>query len=191
MTDIRKLLVANRGEIASRVMRSARDLDISTVAVYSDADARAPFVHDADEAVQLPGNAPADTYLRADLIIEAARRTGADAVHPGYGFLSENADFARACAGAGLIFVGPPPEAIDAMGSKIAAKELMAAAGVPVLPGITIDKDTEFDAAALGVRAASEIGYPVLVKAAFGGGGRGMRVVRKKTELFDAITGFR
>jgi propionyl-CoA carboxylase alpha chain len=191
MTDIRKLLVANRGEIASRVMRSARDLDISTVAVYSDADARAPFVHDADEAVHLPGNAPADTYLRVDLIIEAARRTGADAVHPGYGFLSENADFARACAGAGLIFVGPPPEAIDAMGSKIAAKELMAAAGVPVLPGITIDTDTEFDAAALGVRAASEIGYPVLVKAAFGGGGRGMRVVRKNTELFEAITGAR
>jgi acetyl/propionyl-CoA carboxylase alpha subunit len=187
MTEIRKLLVANRGEIAARVMRSARTLDIGTVAVYSDADARAPFVADADEAVRLPGSSPADTYLRVDLIIEAARRTGADAVHPGYGFLSENAGFARACKEAGLIFVGPPPEAIDAMGSKIAAKELMAAAGVPVLPGITVGDNTEFDVAALGTRTADEIRYPVLVKAAFGGGGRGMRVVREPGELLDAV----
>ncbi|GAB2965414.1 ATP-grasp domain-containing protein [Amycolatopsis acidiphila] len=191
MTEIRKLLVANRGEIAARVMRSARALDIATVAVYSDADTGAPFVADADEAVRLPGSSPADTYLRADLIIDAARRTGADAVHPGYGFLSENGGFARACAAAGLIFVGPPPEAIEAMGSKIAAKELMAAAGVPVLPGITIDADAEFDPAALGARTAEEIGYPVLVKAAFGGGGRGMRVVRGPDELLDAVEGAR
>jgi acetyl/propionyl-CoA carboxylase alpha subunit len=191
MTEIRKLLVANRGEIAARVMRSARALDIATVAVYSDADARAPFVADADEAVRLPGNAPADTYLRADLLVEAARRTGADAVHPGYGFLSENAGFARACADAGLLFVGPPPAAIDAMGSKIAAKELMAAAGVPVLPGITVGADAEFDAAALADRTAREVGYPVLVKAAFGGGGRGMRVVREPGDLPAAVEGAR
>jgi len=188
---INTLLVANRGEIAARIMRTAHELDIATVAVFSDADADAPFVHAADHAVHLPGNSPAETYLRADLIIDAAQRTGADAVHPGYGFLSENAGFARACGDAGLIFVGPPPAAIEAMGSKITAKELMAAAGVPVLPGITIDDDTTLDANKLGIRAAKEIGFPVLVKAAFGGGGRGMRVVRSKSELFDAVVGAR
>ena len=141
MPAIRKLLIANRGEIAARVIRTARELDIATVAVFSDADAGAPYVRVADEAVPLPGSAPADTYLNGPAILAAARRTGADAVHPGYGFLSENAGFATACAQAGLTFVGPPPEAIAAMGSKIAAKELMAAAGVPVLPSITVTGD--------------------------------------------------
>ncbi|MFJ8816599.1 ATP-binding protein [Amycolatopsis thermoflava] len=191
MTEITKLLVANRGEIASRVMRTARAMDIPTVAVHSDADTSAPFVADADEAVRLPGNSPAETYLRADRIIDAALRTGANAIHPGYGFLSENAEFARACADADLIFVGPGPETIASMGSKIAAKEIMAAAGVPVLPGITISDDDEIDSARLGVRVAEEIGYPVLVKAAYGGGGRGMRIVRRTTDLLDAVTGAR
>jgi len=180
---IRKLLIANRGEIASRVIRTARQLDIVTVAVFSDADAHAPFVREADEGVRLPGNAPGETYLRGDLVIAAARRTGADAVHPGYGFLSENAGFARDCAEAGLVFVGPPPAAIEAMGSKITAKQLMAAAGVPVLPGITVDDATDLSA------AARDVGYPLLVKAAYGGGGRGMRVVRSEPELADAVSG--
>jgi propionyl-CoA carboxylase alpha chain len=191
MTTIKKLLVANRGEIASRVIRTARSMDIACVAVYSDADADAPFVREADEAVRLPGTAPADTYLRGDLILEAARRTGADAVHPGYGFLSENADFARECAAAGVIFVGPPPEAIDSMGSKIEAKKIMAAAGVPVLPGITISDDATIDADDLAARVASDIGYPVLVKAAYGGGGRGMRIVHDTDGLLEAVEGAR
>jgi propionyl-CoA carboxylase alpha chain len=163
---VKKLLVANRGEIARRVFRTARAMGIATVAVFSDADEHAPHVAEADEAVRLPGVAPGDTYLDIDAVLRSAAVTGADAVHPGYGFLSENAAFARACAGAGLTFVGPSPAAIDAMGSKIAAKELMAAAGVPVL--------------------GSE-GFPLLVKAAFGGGGRGMRVVRDEAELADAL----
>ncbi|RHW28516.1 ATP-grasp domain-containing protein [Nocardioides immobilis] len=191
MTTITKLLIANRGEIASRVIRTAREMDIPCVAVYSDADADADFVREADEAVHLPGTAPADTYLRADLVLEAARVTGADAIHPGYGFLSENAGFARACADAGITFVGPPPEAIESMGSKIEAKKTMAAAGVPVLPGITIDTDAEIDASALSARVADDIGYPVLVKAAFGGGGRGMRIVREEAGLVEAVEGAR
>ncbi|WP_040589337.1 biotin carboxylase N-terminal domain-containing protein [Sciscionella marina] len=186
---IEKLLVANRGEIASRVMRTAREMDIRCVAVFSDADVDAPFVADADEAVHLPGNSPSETYLRADLLVEAARRTGADAVHPGYGFLSENAAFARACAEADLVFVGPSPEVIEAMGSKITAKELMSAAGVPILQSITVNNEADFDAKELGVRTGTEIGYPVLVKAAYGGGGRGMRIVHRKADLADAVVG--
>ncbi|HEX5406011.1 MAG TPA: biotin carboxylase N-terminal domain-containing protein [Pseudonocardiaceae bacterium] len=182
--SIRKLLIANRGEIASRVIRTARAMDIETVAVYSDPDAGLPFVRDADEAVRLPGATPADTYLRGEAIIAAARTTGADAIHPGYGFLSENVDFARACAEAGLTFVGPTPAAIEAMGSKIAAKQLMASAGVPVLPGAVFD--TEPDPARLR-SAAAEIGYPVLVKAAFGGGGRGMRIVHDDDGVGAAV----
>ncbi|RJL32476.1 acetyl/propionyl/methylcrotonyl-CoA carboxylase subunit alpha [Bailinhaonella thermotolerans] len=169
---IRKLLVANRGEIARRVFRTCRDLGIGTVAVCSDPDAAAPHAVEADESVRLAGAAPAETYLRADALIEAARATGADAVHPGYGFLSENADFARAVIAAGLTWVGPPPEAIAAMGSKVGAKKLMAAAGVPVLP--------ELDPAAVDA-------FPVLVKASAGGGGRGMRVVRSAGELVPAL----
>jgi acetyl/propionyl-CoA carboxylase alpha subunit len=178
---ISKLLVANRGEIAARVMRTAHAVGIVTVAVYSDPDTDAPFVRLADEAVCLPGSSPAETYLRGDLVVAAAKATGADAVHPGYGFLSENADFARACAEAGLIFVGPSPDAIASMGSKIEAKALMEKAGVPVLPGATVTDGTDLAA------VATDIGFPVLVKAAFGGGGRGMRVVGDPAALAEAV----
>ncbi len=187
---IRKLLIANRGEIASRIIRTARAMDIATVAVFADPDAGLPFAREADEAVRLPGSTPAATYLRAEAIVEAARRTGADAVHPGYGFLSENAEFARACGAAGLTFVGPTPEAIEAMGSKIAAKRLMAEAGVPVLPGAVFDAARQPEPDQLRA-AAAEIGYPVLVKAAFGGGGRGMRIVHDETQVVDAVAGAR
>jgi propionyl-CoA carboxylase alpha chain len=182
---IQKLLVANRGEIAARVMRTAHALGVSTVAVYSDPDTDAPFVALADEAVRLPGATPGETYLRGDLVIAAARATGADAVHPGYGFLSENAGFARDCAAAGLTFVGPSPDAIASMGSKLEAKALMDAAGVPVLPGATVTDETDLPT------VAEKIGFPVLVKAAFGGGGRGMRIVRDPGELAEAVDGAR
>ncbi len=167
---ISKLLVANRGEIARRVFRTCRDLGIGTVAVHSDADADAMFVQEADVAVRLPGSTPAETYLRADLVIDAALKAGADAVHPGYGFLSENADFARQVAKAGLTWVGPAPESIEAMGSKVESKRLMAEAGVPVLDNLDPASVTEAD-------------LPVLVKASAGGGGRGMRVVRRLESL--------
>ena len=182
---ITKLLIANRGEIAARIIRSAHALGLATVAVYSDPDADAPYVTLADEAVRLPGATPADTYLRGDLVIDAARATGADAVHPGYGFLSENAAFARACAGTGLIFVGPAPETIEAMGDKIAAKTVMAEAGVPTLPSVTVTDHTDLAA------AAAEVGFPLLVKAAFGGGGRGMRLVAGPAELAGAVSSAR
>jgi len=178
---ISKLLIANRGEIAARVIRTAHALGLATVAVYSDPDADAPYVTLADEAVRLPGAAPADTYLRGDLLIAAATHTQADAVHPGYGFLSENAAFARACAAAGLIFVGPAPATITAMGDKVAAKAMMAAAGVPVLPSITVDATGEHQ------DAAAQVGFPLLVKAAFGGGGRGMRLVDDPAQLEEAV----
>jgi propionyl-CoA carboxylase alpha chain len=171
---IRTVLVANRGEIARRVFRTCRDLGIRTVAVHSDADATAPFVAEADVAVRLPGNSPTETYLRADLVVDAARRAGADAVHPGYGFLSENAEFARAVADAGLTWIGPTPESIDAMGSKIRAKELMAEAGVPIL---SVDPES--------ARAED---FPLLVKASAGGGGRGMRVVERPEDLEGELT---
>ena len=163
-----RLLVANRAEIASRVFRTCRRLGIETVAVHSDADAGLPYVREADVAVRLPGSSPADTYLRADLLVDAALRAGADAVHPGYGFLSENADFARAVEAAGLTWVGPTPESIEAMGSKIRAKEIMRAAGVPVLEAPAFPTEADF---------------PLLIKASAGGGGRGMRVVRSLDEL--------
>ncbi|WP_273735341.1 acetyl/propionyl/methylcrotonyl-CoA carboxylase subunit alpha [Mycolicibacterium septicum] len=185
-----KLLIANRGEIASRIIRTARAMDIATVAVYSDADRNAPYVAQADESVHLPGTAPADTYLRADLVLAAAAATGAQAIHPGYGFLSENAAFAESCARAGVSFVGPSPNAITAMGSKIAAKDMMRAAGVPVLPGATVESEADEDPARLRA-AAVEIGFPILVKAAFGGGGRGMRIVRTEDELLDAVSSAR
>src|SRR5262247_1822158 len=169
----RKILIANRGEIALRVMRSCRAMGIETVAVYSEADAHAPHVRFAGEAVHI-GAAPAsESYLRIEKLIDAAERTGADAIHPGYGFLSENADFAEACAGAGLVFVGPPASAIRAMGSKAAAKALMQRSGVPLVPGYHGEAQ-DFSTLA---DAAQRIGYPVLLKASAGGGGRGMRVV--------------
>jgi propionyl-CoA carboxylase alpha chain len=180
---ISKLLIANRGEIAARVIRTAHALGIATVAVYSDPDADAPYVTLADEAVRLPGAAPAETYLRGDLIVAAGAATRADAVHPGYGFLSENAAFARACADAGLIFVGPAPATISAMGHKVAAKAMMAAAGVPVLPGVTVGPE--------GVPRDAGLEFPLLVKAAFGGGGRGMRLVTGPAELPGAVSAAR
>ena len=184
---IAKLLVANRGEIASRVLRTCRAMGVATVAVFSDPDADAPFVAEADEAVALGGATPAESYLRGEAIIEAAVRTGADAIHPGYGFLAENADFARACRKHGLTFVGPPPEAIAAMGDKLEAKRLAGAVGVPVLPGIEV---TDLDGDALRA-VADEIGWPVLVKAAFGGGGVGMRLLREPGELAEAVAAAR
>ncbi|MGC8480185.1 MAG: acetyl/propionyl/methylcrotonyl-CoA carboxylase subunit alpha [Acidimicrobiales bacterium] len=190
MSRIRTLLIANRGEIAARIIRSAHALDIETIAVFSDADAHAPYVSLADRAVALHGNAPSETYLDRHKIIEAARLTGADAIHPGYGFLSENASFAQACADAGICFVGPPPAAIAAMGSKVAAKEMMAAAGVPVLPGISIAPDEELSGDLL-AQASDGIGYPILVKAAFGGGGRGMRAVTQPDALLESIASAR
>jgi len=171
---IKRLLVANRGEIARRVFTTCRDLGIETVAIHSDADAGMPFVAEADVAVHLPGNTPAETYLRGDLVIEAARRAGADAIHPGYGFLSENAAFARDVAAAGLTWVGPSPESMEKMGTKVESKELMDAAGVPVLRQLDPDTATEAD-------------LPLLVKASSGGGGRGMRVVRSIGALRQAV----
>jgi len=184
---IRKLLVANRGEIARRVMRSARAMGIATVALASDPDADAPHAREADEVVRLAGAAPADTYLRVDAVLDAAARTGADAVHPGYGFLSEHAGFVEACASAGLTFVGPPAAVVAAMGSKLAAKATMAAAGVPVLPTVEVPPDGRgaFDNGL--AEAAGELGWPVLVKASAGGGGRGMRVVDGPHGLADAL----
>ena len=170
-----RLLVANRGEIARRIFRTCRTLGITTVAVFSDADALMPYVAEADLSVHLPGNAPADTYLRADLLLAAAAATGATAVHPGYGFLSENAAFAQAVLDAGLTWVGPPPPAIATMGSKLRSKELMAAAGVPCLPTWTTPSEVS--------------DFPVLVKASAGGGGRGMRIVRAAGDLTAAFDG--
>ena len=177
---IRKLLVANRGEIARRVFRTARLMGIATVAVYSEADRNAPFVAEADEAVPIGWAAPADSYLRGDVIVAAARRTGADAIHPGYGFLAENAGFARLCEEAGVEFVGPPSAVIARLGSKLEAKRIAAAAGVPTLPAV------EVDGHAVDAQAA-RLGFPLLVKAAAGGGGRGMRVVERPQDLDQAL----
>ena len=171
---ITSVLVANRGEIARRVFATCRDMGLATVAVYSDPDADAPHVSAADVAVALPGSTSAETYLRGDAIIAAAQRSGADAIHPGYGFLSENAEFAQAVIDAGLTWIGPPPAAIDAMGSKVNAKKLMADAGVPVLGDIDPAAVTETD-------------LPLLIKASAGGGGRGMRIVRSLDELADQV----
>ena len=182
---IEKLLVANRGEIARRVIRGAHALGISCVAVCSDPDVDAPYVSEADEFVRLPGATPTDTYLAVDAVVGAALASGADGVHPGYGFLSEDAGFARACVAAGLVFVGPPPDVIEAMGSKLNAKATMAAAGVPVLPTVEIPSGGGLDGAVNDAVAA--LGWPVLVKASAGGGGRGMRVVENRDGLANAL----
>ncbi|HET6149872.1 MAG TPA: acetyl-CoA carboxylase biotin carboxylase subunit [Polyangia bacterium] len=188
---LRKVLIANRGEIACRVMRACRELELSTVAVFSEADRGALHVRMADESVAI-GPAPArDSYLVIDKILDAARRTGADAIHPGYGFLSENADFAEACAAAGVTFIGPPAQAIRAMGGKTSARALMQAAGVPVVPGDNGPAGKGFASPAEARAAAARIGYPVMLKAAAGGGGRGMRLVDTEDKLEAALTGAR
>jgi len=179
-----RVLVANRGEIARRIFAACRSRGIATVAVHSDPDAAAPFVTAADEAVPLGGTTAAESYLDIDAVLDAAVRTGADAVHPGYGFLAENATFATRVEEAGLVWIGPPPEAIEAMGSKVRARKLMEAAGVPIVPGRELGDD---DLAA----AAEEVGYPLLVKASAGGGGKGMRPVAGPAELAEAIAGAR
>jgi acetyl-CoA carboxylase biotin carboxylase subunit len=190
-----KLLIANRGEIAVRLIRACRELSIRTVAVYSQADADAMHVRLADEAVLIGPPPPKDSYLRGEKLIEAAKATGAQAVHPGYGFLAENPDFAEAVRAAGLVFVGPPTDAIRAMGSKTGARALMQAAGVPVVPGFLPSPGGRGDGGegeiAAFHQAAARIGYPVLVKAAGGGGGRGMRVVRDPAELAEALASAR
>ncbi|MBI3503873.1 MAG: acetyl/propionyl/methylcrotonyl-CoA carboxylase subunit alpha [Proteobacteria bacterium] len=182
---VERLLIANRGEIAVRVARTARRMGIRTIAVYSEADAQALHVAACDEALPVGGPAPKDSYLRAEAILAAAKKAGADSVHPGYGFLSENAGFAQACADAGLVFVGPPPSAIRAMGGKSEAKALMVEAGVPVVPGY---HGTAQDIATL-AKEAAKTGYPVLIKASAGGGGKGMRIVAKPADLAEAVAG--
>jgi len=179
----KKILIANRGEIACRVAATAKRMGIKTVAVYSDADAQAKHVQVCDEAVHIGGSAPKDSYLRWERILQAAKDTGAQAVHPGYGFLSENEEFAKACAAAGLVFIGPPASAILAMGLKAESKQLMEKAGVPLVPGYhAADQDP-----ALLQREADRIGYPALIKASAGGGGKGMRVVNSSAEFADAL----
>ncbi|MDC7676605.1 acetyl/propionyl/methylcrotonyl-CoA carboxylase subunit alpha [Asticcacaulis machinosus] len=180
---VRKLLIANRGEIACRIIRTCQRMGIRTVAVYSDTDARALFVQQADEAYALGGVTAAETYLRGDRIIDIAKACGADAIHPGYGFLSENAEFAKMCAEAGLIFVGPSPESMRAMALKGAAKALMEAAGVPVTPGYHGDDQS----LQILQQAAERIGYPVLIKAVAGGGGKGMRRVDSSDDFASAL----
>ena len=183
----RKILIANRGEIACRVMRACRELDIRTVAVYSEADRESVHVRMADEAVPIGPAAARDSYLRIDKLVAAVRATGSDAVHPGYGFLSENADFAEAIARAGAVFIGPPPSAIRSMGGKTAARSLMQQAGVPVVPGDNGPNGRGFATLAEARAAASRVGYPVLLKAAAGGGGRGMRLVESEDKLEGAL----
>lgn len=178
---ISKILVANRGEIARRVFRTSRDMGIATVAVYSDPDNAEPHMREADEAIRLPGATPAETYLNIEAILAAAGDTGADAVHPGYGFLSENADFARAVSEAGMIWIGPSPESIEVMGSKIRSKQLMESVGVPILPSVELAGLSTVQSAAMA------IGFPILVKASAGGGGKGMRIVESPHDLLEAI----
>ena len=184
---IRRILVANRGEIARRVFRTCSEMRIETVAVYSDSDAGEPHVFEADSAVNLPGSSPVETYLNGDAVLAAARESSADAIHPGYGFLAENPGFARAVVGGGLTWIGPSPEAIEVMGSKLASKQLVETAGVPTLPDVDLSGVGEEAIYA----AAESIGYPVLVKASAGGGGKGMRVVESAAGLAEAIAGAR
>ncbi len=182
---IRRLLVANRGEIARRVFRTCRQMSIETVAIHSDPDTTEPHVLEADHAVNIPGSTPAETYLDMDAVLGAAKQTAADAIHPGYGFLAENAEFARRVTGEGLIWIGPPPEAIEVMGSKLRSKALVESAGVPTLHAVDLTGNADAEAAAEG------LGYPVLVKASAGGGGKGMRIVGDPSGLTEAIEGAR
>ena len=180
-----KVLIANRGEIAIRVARTLREMGIGSVAVYSEIDRDAPHVREADEAFLIGPAVPAESYLNVTKIVDTAKQAGAEAIHPGYGFLAENADFARACAEAGIVFIGPPPEAIEAMGSKTRAREIMAEAGVPIVPGATAPaKDVE-----AARQQAEEAGYPVACKAAGGGGGKGFRVAMTPDDLEEAFEG--
>jgi acetyl-CoA carboxylase biotin carboxylase subunit len=175
----KKILIANRGEIALRVIRACREMGIASVAVYSDADARAPHVREADEAINIGAPPSSESYLKGERIIEAAKRVGAEAIHPGYGFLSEREWFARAVVDAGLVFIGPPADSIAAIGSKTAARQLVTKANVPIVPGTTDPLEDANEAKAI----AEKYGYPVLLKAAAGGGGKGMRVVRAPAEM--------
>jgi acetyl/propionyl-CoA carboxylase alpha subunit len=185
--SIRRLLIANRGEIALRIIRACRELEIESVAVCSTIDARAPHARAADRCVTIGPPRPMDSYLSISAIIDAARQTGADAVHPGYGFLSENPEMAAACVEAGLIWVGPPADVIARLGSKIDARRLMVASGVPVVPGTTPEDQSDAGLA----DAAHRLGYPLLVKASAGGGGRGMRAVNGAHEIADAVSAAR
>ncbi len=180
-----KVLVANRGEIAVRVLRTLEEMGIGAVAVYSEIDRDAPHVRIADEAFLLGPAVPAESYLSIPKIVETAQQAGAEAIHPGYGFLAENAEFARACGDAGLVFIGPPPEAIEAMGSKTRAREIMAEAGVPIVPGATEPAKDVADAR----KQADDAGYPVACKAAGGGGGKGFRVAQTPDDLEEAFEG--
>ena len=186
MRPIHKILIANRGEIAVRIMRACREMGIATVAVYSEVDRDALHSRTADEAILLGAAEPSESYLHIERVIQAAKDTGADAVHPGYGFLAENADFAEAVEDAGLVFIGPRPNAIRAMGDKAKARDLMEEAGVPVVPGYQGEDGDDVLA-----KQAKDIGYPVLVKAAAGGGGKGMRIVNATTEIKEAIAAAR
>ncbi|HEX3725681.1 MAG TPA: biotin carboxylase N-terminal domain-containing protein, partial [Pirellulales bacterium] len=181
--SLNKILIANRGEIARRIIRTCRQMGIATVAVCSDPDRDALFAQEADEVVPLGGARPVESYLRIEAILEAARKTGSDAIHPGYGFLSENADFARACQAAHLVFIGPTAEVIAAMGSKIEAKRRMQAAGVPVLPTIEVHPGRSEQA----LNQSTALGWPLLIKASAGGGGRGMRIARDHAEFASLV----
>jgi len=179
----KRILIANRGEIAVRVIRACRDLGVESVAIYSEADRAALHVREADYAVAVGPSPASESYLKTERILEAAKETGAEAIHPGYGFFSENAGFASAVADAGLVFIGPSPAAIKSMGDKVEARKAMAAAGVPVVPGSpgTLAGEAEVRA------AAAKIGYPIMLKAAAGGGGKGMRLIEKESELASAV----